>query len=78
MNVYYITVVGNTITDASEWSVEELRRRPAIMVHGAKNFELAGRMLADGKSLKEVGHQFCGFCGNKMPCGCSDPSPQEV
>jgi len=78
MNVYYITLVGRTITDASEWSVEKLERHPAVMVHGADNFGKAGGMLAKGMALKEVGHHFCGFCGNEMPCGCSDPYPQEV
>jgi len=47
-----------------------------VMVEGSDNYELAIRMLADGKSVQEVQKEFCGYCGGHIPCGCPSPCPQ--
>lgn len=41
-----------------------------ILVHGFKNLEIAFQMLEEKRSLREVSEEFCGYCGNHMPCNC--------
>lgn len=48
-----------------------------IVTHGAVNLSEAKRLLESGQTMSQVAPLFCGFCGNKMPCGCTNPQPQE-
>jgi len=77
VNTYHVTKCphcGETIVspwigmeDEADW----------ITVHGpyalAEALELLKRL-----PLREVAPRFCGYCGGKMPCGCSHPEPQSA
>lgn len=68
MNVYIITRCPN----CKEPVVIEDR----IMVHGAKNAtDVMGR-IRNNDLIEDIGKEYCGHCGNKLPCGCSNPTPQ--
>jgi len=44
-------------------------------VHGVKNLTRAMELLRE-LPLSQVAARFCGYCGEEMPCGCPNPSPQ--
>ncbi len=49
-----------------------------IMAHREANAaEVMGRINA-GEDMATIAPEFCGHCGNKLPCGCSEPTPQHA
>jgi len=77
MNVYFVAKIKEDIIDATNMPIPILEQIPYVMVHGADNFGLAVGMLKEGLPMGTVRRQFCGNCGGRLPCGCSNPHPQE-
>jgi len=48
-----------------------------VVVHGAENLEKAMKML-EKTDIFSVMKKFCAFCGDELPCKCSNPSPQWI
>jgi len=81
MNVYLLGIINNKLRDITDMTAEQIRKvgnGNFVMVHGAENYEKAVNMFKNGMTMNEVQKEFCGFCGGKLPCGCSNPYPQYV
>ena len=68
MNVYELCLCGacGKVVDIES----------SVLVHGAENKRIAKEALESGNTIIEVKQMFCGFCYNKLPCGCSNSYPQ--
>ena len=78
MNVYHVGKCphcGEPVVTPYDGGSDEMS---TIMVHGAHNLLEAEELLRSGQTMSQIAPLFCGYCGNKMPCGCGKPSPQEL
>lgn len=48
-----------------------------IKVHGGANADQVMDRIRGGETITEIAKDFCDRCGNEMPCGCSNPRPQD-
>jgi len=68
MNVYEFIVIDGRLLEISEC--------PKVYAHGATEAHKVGELFKQGQSIEEIKKQFCSYCCGKLPCGCSNPSPQ--